>query len=95
MGGTSPGPFRQKVSEKQAELRNLLNEEPKKKSATGYSISDQLRTKWKKLGPLSMELIEKHLSDKNASTDLPPIKFDHLILGQSKAQPQIIGQVDK
>ena len=95
MGGTSPGPFRQKVSEKQAELRNLLNEEPKKKSATGYSISDQLRTKWKKLGPLSMDLIEKHLNDKNSSPDLPPIKFDHLILGQSKAQPQIIGQVDK
>ena len=67
MGGTSPGPLRQKLIEKQADLRNLMSEEPKKKSSTGYSLSDQLRTKWKKLGPLSMDLIEKHLKETEES----------------------------
>lgn len=61
-------------------MRNLLNEEPKKKSNTGYSVSDQLRVKWRKLGPLSLDSIEKYL-DENKESELPPIKFDHLLLG--------------
>jgi hypothetical protein len=40
-----------------------MSEEPKKRSSTGYSVSDDLRTKWKKLGPLSMDQIEKHLTE--------------------------------
>jgi hypothetical protein len=40
-----------------------MSEEPKTKSSTGYSISDDLRSKWKKLGPLTVEMIEKHLND--------------------------------
>ena len=40
-----------------------MSEEPKKRSSTGYTISDDLRTKWKKLGPLTMDMIEKHLND--------------------------------
>ena len=51
------------VREKQFELKSLMSEEPKKRSSTGYTISDDLRTKWKKLGPLTMDLIEKHLND--------------------------------
>ena len=51
------------VRDKQIELKTLMGEEPKKRSSTGYTISDDLRTKWKKLGPLTMEMIEKHLSD--------------------------------
>jgi hypothetical protein len=45
------------LKEKQRELRALMMEEPKRRSSTGYSINDSLRGKWKKLGPLTVDLI--------------------------------------
>lgn len=72
-----------------------MSEEPKKRSSTGYTISDDLRTKWKKLGPLTMDMIEKHLNDwADVNAKASDIEYEQLNLGQSRAQPQIIGQID-
>lgn len=62
-GNKTAGSPRKSLRDKQQELKALMSEEPKKKSSTGYVISDDLRTKWKKLGPLTMDMIEKHLND--------------------------------
>ena len=59
-----------------------MNEEPKRRSSTGYAISDELRSKWKKLGPLTVDLIEKHLSDWADINNQPPdIEYENLTIG--------------
>jgi hypothetical protein len=40
-----------------------MADEPKKRSSTGYAISDDLRVKWKQLGPLSVDQIERHIHE--------------------------------
>ena len=78
------------------DLKSLMSEEPRNKSSTGYSISDDLRAKWKKLGPLTMDLLEKHLNDwADVNGEGADIEYEYLSIGQSKTQPQIHGQIDK
>jgi hypothetical protein len=59
-----------------------MSEEPKRRSSTGYAISDDLRGKWKTLGPLTMDLIEKHLSDwADVNGQNSDIEFENLTVG--------------
>ena len=81
-GARYDSPRKQSYKEKQNDLKYLMNEEPKRRSSTGYAISDELRSKWKKLGPLTVELIEKHLSDWADVNNLPPdIEYENLTIG--------------
>lgn len=69
-------------------MKYLMSEEPKRRSSTGYAISDELRSKWKRLGPLTVDMIDKHLSDWADENSTPPeVDYEGLTIGQSKAQP--------
>jgi hypothetical protein len=39
-------------------LKELMSEDPKSRSTNGYAINGDLRSKWKKLGPLTVAAIE-------------------------------------
>ena len=60
---TLGGSPKKSLAEKKEDLIYLMTDEPKKRSSTGYAISDDLRLKWKQLGPLSVEDIERHLHE--------------------------------
>jgi hypothetical protein len=81
-GGRSPSRTgspqkKQTLREKLSELTILMAEEPKRRSSTGYAISDDLRGKWKRLGPLTVDMIQKHLNDWG-DEDATEIEFDDL-----------------
>lgn len=57
------GSPKKSLAEKKEDLIYLMTDEPKKRSSTGYAISDDLRVKWKQLGPLTVEDIERHLHE--------------------------------
>jgi hypothetical protein len=42
-------------AEKEIEVRDLMKTMPAKKTGTGYQISDDLRKKWQKLGPFTVD----------------------------------------
>ena len=73
--------------EKEIELADFMEIMPSKKSNSGYQISEDLRKKWKDLGPVSLESIKEKLNGHELNFDLE--------LGQSSNAPQIIGQLDK
>ena len=75
---------------------------PKKKSGSGYNFSDALKTKWKELGPFSLQHIVQVTQNwqntqqaKESDTKMSQVSYDNLDLGKSKAVPQIIAQLDE
>ena len=60
-----------------------MRDEPKKRSSTGYAISDDLRVKWKQLGPLTVDDIEKHIHEwaEEADADSAQIDYSGLDIG--------------
>lgn len=48
-------------AEKEIEIRDLMKTMPAKKTGTGYSISDDLRKKWAKLGPFTVDHMQEFL----------------------------------
>jgi|TARA_B110000285_G_scaffold166531_1_gene186057 uncharacterized small protein (DUF1192 family) len=54
-----------------------MTDEPKKRSSTGYAISDDLRVKWKQLGPLSVDEIEKHIHEWAEEADAENAQIDY------------------
>ena len=74
-----------------------MRDEPKKRNSAGYAISDDLRIKWRQLGPLTVDDIEKHIHEWEEDNDADSAQIDYsgLDIGQSKSQPQIMGQIDR
>ena len=51
------------LGDKKMELDDFMSSDLKKRSQSGYSISDGLRKKWNALGPLTVEMITQYLVD--------------------------------
>lgn len=60
-----------------------MEDEPKKRSASGYAISDDLRVKWRQLGPLTVSDIEKHIDEwaEEADAEMSQIDYGRLEIG--------------
>ena len=74
---TLGGSPKKSLAEKKEDLVYLMTDEPKKRSSTGYAISDDLRLKWKQLGPLSVEDIERHLHEWAEEQDADSAQIDY------------------
>lgn len=48
-------------AEKEIQVRDLMKSMPAKKTGTGYQISDDLRKKWTKLGPFTVDHMQEFL----------------------------------
>ena len=75
---------------------------PGKKTGNGANISDDLRKKWSKLGPFTVDTIAQFLNEwpsrpeaRESDIEMRQISFEGLDMGQSKDIPQIIAQLDQ
>ena len=89
-------------AEKEIQIRDLMKTMPAKKSGSGYQISDDLRKKWTKLGPFTVDHMQEFLTEwpsrpeaRESDIEMRPITYEELDLGQSREIPQIIAQLDR
>lgn len=71
------GAQKNSLADKKEDLEYLMRDEPSKRSSTGYAISDDLRVKWKQLGPLTVDDIEKHIHEWAEEADADSAQIDY------------------